>query len=152
MYGRTDALIKAAALEIERIPHLRIVVPEGRYRELETTEIFHRILDDAIENRHSHRFQEAFPVMCRLVAACHHVPAVEEYLRSQFTGEKIVSGYSDLNGLFIIRGDTYTLIKRDKIPLHIGFDSFSCEGLKLRVLGVVSDATSVVGKVKGRRK
>lgn len=136
IYGRHGALIKAAALEIEDSTldfELQDPTPGDHLR---TVDQFHRMLDDALEDRHSHRFQREFDEVCRLPELA-WLPWVRLYLESPSLEEKIVSGYGDLDGLIILRGTNYTTVRRDKLTQHIGFDSYGCEGLKLRLLSVV---------------
>jgi hypothetical protein len=153
IYGRHSALIKAAALELE--DNLRYLdLDQWTNEETDYGDVhrcFRMMLEDAFSDRHSHRFRNAFDAVCRDVSPKWHLPYVNRYLNSPLTIDKIMSGYSDLDGLFIIRGDTYTLIKRDEISQRIAFDSFGSEGLKLRISSViVSDDNSVVGKFEGR--
>lgn len=148
IYGRHSALIKAAALELEdNMKYLNFTGWTAEdVDEVEARRCFCLMLEDAFSDRHSHRFRQAFDRICHDLVGS--FPAVDRYLQAPSLDDKIMSGYSDLDGLFIIRGDTYTLIKRNQIPRWIGFDSFGSEGLKLRILGVVSDKSQRSGKVK----
>lgn len=155
IYGRHSALVKAAALEIE--DNLKYIdIDRWVAEDIDPREVkrcFHLMLADAYADRHSHRFRKAFDRICKeLSDSGFCFPMVDRYLRASrrgpITSDQICLGYADIDGLIFIRGDTYTLIKRDAIPQHIGFDSFGSEGLKLRMLTVVSENKQRSGKLK----
>lgn len=136
IYGRHGALIKAAALEIEdSVLDLELNDPAPGDH-LRAVDQFHQLLDNALEDRHSHRFQREFKELCRKPELC-RLPWVRLYLQSPPLDEKIVWGYRDLDGLIILQGASYATVRRERLTQHIGFDSYGCEGLKLRLLSVV---------------
>lgn len=142
IYGRHGALLKAAALELEGDEQLwHHMHEQGVHVE------FGLMLQDAFSDRHGRRFRAAFNEVCYDMVGA-GLLWVDRYLQSPITSEQIVSAYSDLAGIFIIRGPNYCCIKRDQIPQHIGFDSFGCEGLKLRLLGCGKDRNGRSGKVE----
>ncbi len=144
MYGRRDAETKAAALELER--NLDADPPDGIGPiAVAGVALVHELFDRALEGRHSRRFVKDFRSMCEFHAMdpSRHCPAVREYLRGSVTGAEIVKGYCDLDGLFVIAGDTYTLVSRAEMSSRIALDSVGSEGVKLRYLGQIPNGSSL---------
>jgi hypothetical protein len=60
------------------------------------------------------------------------LPIARQVMDNSIQASDIVGGFLDIEGIFVVAGPNYTLVKRSEIPGFLAFDSVSSEGLKLR--------------------
>ncbi len=159
IYGKRDAAVKAFALalesEIDSIVEHSVddegvkVKPGSVQKFVEET---HDFIDRAVGRKHCKSFNERIE---RLAKAARNVPnlriAAERVLDAEVQADDIVRGFDDLNGIFVVAGDLYTLVTKAEMPDLLAFDSASSEGPKLRWQGVIQSNPDKVRKVKGKK-
>ncbi len=131
IYGKRDAEIKSFAIGLDQM------IDSGDFG-LEFVEQAHSFIDQAFERRHSKEFNER---ILRLAKASLMIPSItkqaQTVLDGGITGADIMKGFSDIEGIFIIAGPIYTLVKREEIPKFLVFNSASSEGPKLTYKNVI---------------
>jgi len=164
IYGRRDAAVKSFALELDafleefidgerdiEIEGPRVNGTVGRLSVV-ALEIF-EFVDQALERRHSKSFDER---MRRLAQAAFVVPSLrvpaQRALTVEICGSDILNGFEDLQGIFVVAGDHYTLVSQREISTFFAFDSASSEGLRLRFLGKIpSEPIKSSSKIKAHK-
>jgi hypothetical protein len=159
IYGRRDSQIKAFAVALEdELEH----VLESNVRESKTTfgrntdfvESAHAFIDQAMGRRHSKAFEER---LMRLARASLNVPRLtvraQALLDGAITNADVLRGFSDIQGIFVVAGDLFTLVTKGEFGSFIGFDSASSEGPKLRLIGEIpSEAVRLRMREASERK
>ena len=151
IYGKRDAEIKSFALAQEN--YIESILdntvqendpPLSSNRCTQYTTEIHDFVDLALERKHSKRFNERLK---RIAQASLLVPSLSTHARMILAGgvqaTDIVKGFSDIEGIFVVAGDIYTLITKDEMADHLAFDSASSEGLRIRLVSVIPSVEQV---------
>lgn len=140
IYGRYDADVKSFAIALDEcIDHVledSLAEPRGERLPHELSEFVgqvHCLIDDAFMRRHSRSFSER---LRRIAKSSLMIPTMSHrarsVLRSTVQAADIVRGFADCQGIFLVAGTNYTLVRLHEIEKFIAVDSASSEGLKLR--------------------
>jgi len=131
IYGRRDAEIKAAALDIEN--YLDHGVTSG----LQFIESAHRLIDEALNRKHSKDFLARFTLLAEAYSDTWMLSSADRFLLGGVSNSDILKGFSGLDGIFLLAGPMYVLVKPKEFSKFIAFDSVSSEGVKLRYTGMI---------------
>jgi hypothetical protein len=156
IYGRRDAQIKAFALALEdgmeEIFAELHRSGERLWSNRTFVEFSHEMIDHAMARRHSKWFNDQLEFLAERLAG---VPLIsrqaQAVISSGIADADILRGFSDIEGIFVVAGPTYTLVTKAEMGRLLSFDSASSEGPKIRMLGVIPSETAQ-RKEKGKTK
>lgn len=164
MYGRRDASIKSFALQLEKeidfILEANVKHQNRDFNNLTFVSEAHSFIDSALIRKHSKSFEDR---LWRLCTASLGIPAMNyaaaTVLNNSIENADIVRSFNGIEGIFIVAGPIFTLVRVDEFARFITFDSASSEGAKLRFKGVIPSeqakqvtATKKTKVKKGKKK
>lgn len=141
IYGKRDAEIKAAALVLDDYIDWVFKEPDravqrNEYSADANLQWILNLKNQAFERKHGKNFIKDFIENIKPFHDWHYAyPFKINKLSRPVTSKEICEGYSDIQGIFLVLEDNYTLIRHDEFAKFIEFDSASSEGIKLRYTG-----------------